>query len=370
MFSDSTLINPFALKSLDTFINKIADTLKIFPEKMKILAENKIDYLLCNKEEMKLLTGFDANGISNLQFDAIVSRHLPHPHELVHLLINYSLGELPLFTLPVLQEGFAVALGGRWGKSPEVVKQLSPILISENICKLDDLLLSVGFNQTMPDISYPVAGSFSKMLISEYGIDNYKKIYLLLSGSLDKVQKLTPSEVKITIEQICKTDWETINNQFKRHLDQLKNINLKPGISKSGNNISELSGDSLIVFVKETEDCYEFIIRSLNNTPAGTILLHNNNYLSSGNYRSSMYTEQFPNSEYSGFKYGIKFDINETGFYNYMTNCLEAKYATAFSPNINYWDEKLSSISFSLKKSVLQTDLKTFDMELRALPTP
>ena len=71
--------------------------------------------------QIELLTGHDAHGMTNFQFDAIISRHLPHTHELVHMLYNFAQEDLPLFTLPVLQEGLACCLGGRWGKSPDVI---------------------------------------------------------------------------------------------------------------------------------------------------------------------------------------------------------------------------------------------------------
>ncbi len=370
LFSDSTLINTYALNKVDQYIKKIGDLLKIPPDKMKKLEENKIDYFICNKEEMILLTDYDANGISNLQFDAIISLHLPHPHELVHLLINYSLEELPLCTLPVLQEGLAVALGGRWGKSPEVVMQLSPIIISENICKLDDLLSSAGFNKIMPDISYPVSGVFSNMLITNYGIDCYKKIYMLLSGSSDKIASLINIEIINIIEQTCDADWRTINSEYFNYLKQFEFNNLKPGTSGSGELISKLSGECTSIIVNETDDTYEFIVQSDIVAPVGLILINIQRQPFSATYRSNLFSEQFPNYEYSGYKYGIKFDVNEVGLYNYLTNSLEAKYVAAFSPDENYWDEKSSTIRYNLRKSAIDIELQSKNMTLIEPPTP
>ncbi len=370
LFSDSTLTNTYALNDVDQYIEKIGDLLKIPLDKMKKLESNKIDYFLCNKEEMILLTGYDVNGVSNLQFDAIISRHLPHPHELVHLLINYSLEELPLYTLPVLQEGLAVALGGRWGKSPEVVMQLSPIIISEKICKLDDLLTLAGFNKIIPDISYPVSGVLSKMLIANYGMDCYKKIYMLLSGSTDKIAGLTNIEIVNIIEQTCETNWLTINSDFLNYLKQFEFNDLKPGTSGGGEFISMLIGENTSITVYETDDTYEFIVQSDIVVPAGLILINFQRHPVSATYRSNLFSEQFPNHEYSGYEYGIKFDVNEVGLYNYLTNSLEAKYVAAFSPEKYYRDEKSSTIRFNLKKSAIDIELQSKNMTLIEPPTP
>ncbi|MCP4703415.1 MAG: hypothetical protein GY865_02295 [candidate division Zixibacteria bacterium] len=370
IFSDSSLINTYALKKLDEFIQKTCQTFAIPSTKMKKLEKNKIDYFLCNQNEMKLLTGYDAHGITNLQFDAIISRHLPHPHELIHLLINYSLEDLPLYTLPLLQEGLAVAYGGRWCKEPEIVMQLSPFIISENICKLRDLLSQSSFNKIMPDISYPVSGAFSHMLITNYGIDSLKKIYLLLSGSFNEIQKLTKNNIVNIFQQTYGTEWETLESDFKLHLKQFELNDLVPGISKNGKYISEFRNKNQLVTIYETDDTYEFIIKSKMPNPSGLILFKNSPKLFSEKYKSRLYNEQFPDKRYTKSEYGIIFNNKEVGFYNYSTDCLEAKHVSSFLPNMDYWDSETSTIYFSLKKSALDFEWNAYDIKLLELLTP
>jgi hypothetical protein len=112
--SDSSLFNDYSAEALDNYISIMADLLRLEENQRKLLEEEKIIYILCMDEnEIKKLTGFATRGIYILALDEIITTYNCHFHELAHLLINFKLKNLPLYTLPFLQEGFAVA--GRSG---------------------------------------------------------------------------------------------------------------------------------------------------------------------------------------------------------------------------------------------------------------
>ncbi|NIP43245.1 MAG: hypothetical protein GWO41_04455, partial [candidate division Zixibacteria bacterium] len=180
------------------------------------LQKEKIDYYLCTKEDLKNITGYDAHGLAYLSADAIITRHLPHPHEMTHLIINYTLDSVPLYTLPFMQEGLACMCGGRWGKSPEVINQLGSAILKNNLCNLDDILTLQGFNVTvgMPDISYPVSSLFVGYLIETMGMRDFKRLYLDLSGSSEGIDDYSKECVISKIEILSGLPFDSIRVGF------------------------------------------------------------------------------------------------------------------------------------------------------------
>lgn len=167
--------NQFAEKRLDNFVDKICKVLSLNDDQIKKLEENKIHYYLCRDgNEIKKLTGYDARGLYYLPYDYIVSTFNCHYHEILHLLTNYKLGKIPLYTLPLLQEGFAVAFGGRGGKEPDVILEMGAFLANNNFLNYNSLLSKKDFNQYDATMTYPLAGLYNKFLIKALGINKYK----------------------------------------------------------------------------------------------------------------------------------------------------------------------------------------------------
>ena len=206
-FNNASLINEYALNDLDGFVVSMGEHLALSEAEMERLEKEKIDYYLCSEEEIEKLTGFSTYGMTNLQFDAIISRRLPHYHEMVHLLVNYALKELPLYTLPCLQEGVAVCFGGRWDKSLQVVFQVGHFTLAQKFFQLEDVLTYDAFHQTVgnPDFSYPLSGIFVKFLIEQFGIERFKALYRELSGTDTAVRAFSLEDVQSKISELCET---------------------------------------------------------------------------------------------------------------------------------------------------------------------
>lgn len=117
--STPELFNAYTAERLDNFVLKMSSVLEYSEEDLALLEKEKIFYYFCKDDfEIEKLSGFKTLGIYNLASDLIITTYNCHYHEICHLLMNYKIKNVPLFTHPLLQEGFAVAYGGRGGREP------------------------------------------------------------------------------------------------------------------------------------------------------------------------------------------------------------------------------------------------------------
>ncbi len=189
--SDKSLTNSYAVKKLDDFVDSLGIKLKLTGSELELLQKEKIYYFLCrNENEVENLTGYKARGNYILAYDYIISSYNSHYHELCHLLMNYKLHNLNLYTLPFFQEGFAVALGGRGGRTSNVVLNLGAFIKESGLMKVSDLFTFHDFNNVDPSFAYPLSGIYNKFLIEKIGIDNYLKLYEKYSGSFSEIQNI------------------------------------------------------------------------------------------------------------------------------------------------------------------------------------
>ena len=136
----------------------IADTLGFTISEKRILEKQKIGYIFCADEKgVEKITGFNAKGLAMLGTDEVVTSYQTHFHEVAHILINYKLKLLGLYTLPFFMEGFAVAVGGRGGMAPRVVTDLGYFLQKSGQLTYDSIFTFDQFRSTDGSITYPVA---------------------------------------------------------------------------------------------------------------------------------------------------------------------------------------------------------------------
>ena len=186
--SDETFFNNYSINLLEDFINRMTEILSFTVEERNKLKERKIFYFLCrDEEEIQKVTGFATRGIFILAQDHVITTYNTHYHELLHFLINYKLRKLPLYTHPFLQEGFAVAFGGRGGLEAHTISEMGVFLIKAGFTNYKELLSKLDFQKTDASISYPISGLYTEFLIKNIGIDNYLKLYRKYSGTSEKV---------------------------------------------------------------------------------------------------------------------------------------------------------------------------------------
>ncbi|CAN5631987.1 hypothetical protein BH10BAC5_BH10BAC5_00680 [soil metagenome] len=187
--SEPIYFNDYCLERLDRFAEMLLDSLGVPQDERELLQTNKLYYIFCSDEkEVGKVTGIRSKGQAFLAFDEIITAYQTHFHEVAHLLINFKLKTLGLFTLPFFQEGFAVAMGGRGGMAPRVVTDIGYYLQKTNFVTYDSILTYNAFINEDPGSSYAVAGLYNKFLIDELGMKKYLELYKKVNGNLDFVK--------------------------------------------------------------------------------------------------------------------------------------------------------------------------------------
>ena len=365
------MLNDYALSEANGLVESLGGKLAIPEDKLRKLRNEKIDYYLTDDHGIKLLTGFDTKGMANLQYDAVVTQYLPHPHETVHLLINYDLQELPLYTIPFMQEGLATYLGGRWGKAPEVIFYLGEVNLAMGMAKLEDILTYGGFQQDMgsSDIAYALSGIFAKYLVENYSMDKFKMLYRELSVSNSQIAALTLSDIKSKIVKLYGVAWDEMESDFTRSAKNYEYCGLKPEkVSEDKSTLVLLNDKNIQVKISENQNSYQFSAKSSIDMPGGTILFVSKSSQIDNHYQSRLFAEQKLQTAYTGEIYGLQFNPDEAGFYNYYTNMLLAKYVSGFSPSADYWNPTDKKITFSLNKSLLEGKIEEYDIKLAISP--
>ena len=366
-YQDSSLINEYALAEADRFVADLAMMWQAFDENMRHLESVKLDYVLGDADDMKAITGHEAHGMTSLPMDAIVTRHLPHYHELVHALVNYRLTHRALYTLPIVQEGLAVAVGGRWEKSAEVLLQFGAFMLEAGFVDLPDVLSDDGFNNGVGslDISYATGGLLVGHLINEYGISRFLKLYEYLSTPGTEYRSWTVDSVKSRIERVYRLRWETVEAGVKTYAEIHRGGRLLPG-GDAGSTppILSLGDDVLRVRVWDAGTDYVFAITSQAEQPGCVIALRDTSDHASPWYRSRLFGKHLPDTPYAHERFGIQATNAEAGLYDYYTDNLLEKYVLSFDPSDDYWEPNSKVIRFRLAKPALPMPLEEYAVEL------
>jgi hypothetical protein len=339
--SDRVFFTWYVKNKLDAFADKMLDLLK-FSETEKIkLKENKIHYFLCKDEnEMELLTGYNARGLYYLPYDYIISTFNCHYHEILHLLMNYKLQEVPLYTLPLLQEGFAVAYGGRGGKDSNVILGMGCFLAQSKYLDYDSLLDKHDFYKYDATMSYPVAGLYSKFLIETTGIDNFINLYKKYSGDATEIDK-----IKIDTNDLPPNSaWQKYVNEYESN----EPINVPFDKTEIKNDFRDTIAATKNYRIYENSDGYLFELKDTIELEPKKFHLR---------YDSKLYNELFPGKNYNDQKYIISANENEISVYNLYINNLIAKYVKSFSIKNESVHQDNGFFIFKIKKKIFDEPL-------------
>jgi hypothetical protein len=279
-------------------------------QERELLAKEKIIYILCkDNEEIKKVTGFETRGIYILAYDEVVTTYNCHQHELSHLLMNYKLKKLPLFTLAFLQEGFAVATGGRGGISRDILMDTGFYLHKSGFIPFNSIITQNEFQSENASVTYPVSGLYSFYMLHSYGLIPYLDIYTKYSGDENYINNIKISD--INLPAIGEFD------------EFIKNYKMRSGIS-----LESKPGAQRIIYegpqgrIIKMDSLYRFEIKQ-------NILLSEKEPFK--NYKSSKFKELFPKTEYNGEKYLIVANKKEINLYNLYTNNLIDSYSAGLS---------------------------------------
>lgn len=360
-YSDSTLINDYACDELDRFIDDAGRRLGLTNDDFNLLQKEKIYYYLCDESQIKQLTGYNTQGMADLPLDAVVSRQLPHRHELTHLLINFAEKHIPLYTIPFLQEGTASYLGGRWGRSPKTIMYTGAALIRNDINDVGDVLTYDDFHTKVgtPDISYPLSGILIDRLLENLGSKRFLDLYRLFSGSLDDVRAFTKEEVMTIVGRYCGTTWDEIAKECRRLADSMTTCGIRPCLEiPAAPPVVAISdtGKEMAVRLWVSDDAVQFEI-SIPDSARSGILLISDGANDSPAFISRLFSQHAPGKTYRGEPFGIKFSGAEVSCYDYLCDELTGIYVPGFagtieSPAPSLWDGAAREYRFMVDKTL------------------
>lgn len=313
IISDTLSWNAYCIDNLERFYGMAADLLAFPLEREERIRKEKIYYILCkNQEEIKQVTGFNTRGMYNLAYDCVITTFNAHYHELLHLLINYKLERLPLYTHPFFQEGFAVAFGGRGGKEPAVILELGLFLFESQMLDYKDLLSAAGFHQYDVSLSYPVSGLYNRFMIDEVGVERYLELYRKYSGaSPEAYQSMVSNEDLPRMER-----WRSYLSELRENKTIAFDENCVNTYRVYSDAESEIRGNCERYYFRMKDT----LLVRVGNAPSG--------------YSSEKFTELFAGKggvHYKGEKYLLIANSSEISIYNLYTNNLIAHYAKGFS---------------------------------------
>jgi hypothetical protein len=337
--SNSSLINDYSIQRLENFLQDTMDMLEYSLTDRELLTREKIDYVLCkDAEEIEEVTGFNTRGIYLLAQDCVVSIFNSHYHELAHLLLNFKLRNLPLYTHPFLQEGFAVAIGGRGGKEPDVILDMGKFLVDNAFLSISELLTKEGFYSVDASLSYPVCGLYNRFLMQNIGMHNYLELYLEFSD--EKAEYGMISATNLPSEK----DWKAF----------LKEFNLKKVWLQDDWDFNVLKKTDNFVLL-ETKNSY--CIR----TKGSLLVKFEQNF---PDYRSSIFHDKLPKATYVGEKYMVLVSPDEVMIYNLFTNNLIADYASGFTLDFQQVPQEQDYFVFYVDKDVFDEDVKDLEIQV------
>ncbi len=351
-------LSPALLNEVDRFVAAMADTLKLPKASLAEIAARKIEWYYCDGDQtVEEITGFKTKGMLDLGSNSIISSTFPHYHELVHLLVNIRLKKIPLHTLPLLREGIAVRYGGRWGKSLSALSDLGAYLYKEKLVELDSILVDKGYEAAQDaDIIYPVAGIFSSFLLDRIGIEGYLTGYRSLSGSGAQLRALKPDSIKKALATMGGfADWNGLVTGFDAYLAKASGTYAVAAPGRVADGKLLLAGDGYSIVQSKDWLGFEFSLADT-VTPHGTLLFAP--LPAPGSMVSSLFVEHFSDVyPYEGYRYGVRYDQNEAGLYDYVTNQLIAKYIWGITPSDDYYSKGSRTVAIKFKKVLLGKDL-------------
>jgi len=329
--SDATNISYYSIASMGSFLRSAMNELGFDKELRENIRDVKIRYFLCrNADEVALLTGYKARGTCDLANDYVISSFNSHYHELTHLLVSIRLKHPPLYVHPFLQEGIAVALGGRGGKEPGTILNLGKVIVESGLLDYRDLLSTQGFVSVDASFAYPLAGLYSRFLVNEIGIDRFLELYMKYSGDSDDVLRMSINRADIPDND----RWLSYIESFEPNTNIVLDCFRDDCDHIYESDFARIYADSIH---------YHFAIED-------TLLIGKLDSLNG--YISSKFTELLPDREYHGEHYLLIAEPAEIRIYDLGTNNLIANYVSAFTTDMKAVTKREDRLLFSVNREI------------------
>jgi hypothetical protein len=358
--TDPSLLNNYSMSHVNSFIKKqsleIASFFDLKNESEWLsfndaswrhyygIRYNPLIYIVCkDARQIEQITGFNTLGLSDLSMDAVISTSNSHYHELVHLLMNFNLNPMHLYTHPLLQEGIATYLGGRGGKSADVMFQTGEWLQDMNLIPLDTLLSNKTFQQQDASISYPLSALICSKFIDQYGMKEFTRLYKKYSVRETAIHNLRISQVDLNLTDLFH------HNKIRKPL--ISCSDLSNGLfDLKFNKHPKFQNSNLTIWNAVSLKNHKFFwkfegIGTYLSIPGNRDAYQTGSYKG---YKSRLFAEMFPGRKYNSEHYLLIMKEDEISLYDLYLDQLIAFYSNEFVPESRKMVFKNGKVTFYL----------------------
>lgn len=171
--------------SLEAALLGLAARLGDAQELLAPLRERPLRYYHAQgQQQMELLVAGEHEGLALPGLGVVISRRLPHEHELVHLLSHLAIAPAPPGQEPLLQEGLASWMAGAAGLSPAALAVAAERALADAPGLPRELLGGGAFagSPRPDDERYAVAARFVEYLVDRFGLEAFLRAYRFTAG--------------------------------------------------------------------------------------------------------------------------------------------------------------------------------------------
>jgi hypothetical protein len=340
-----------AVALLDSCVEAMADRLELSDVDRERLQRGRLGYLLADPGTVARLAGAPTIGVANLQQDVVITSHPCHAHELAHLVLTAWLRELPTYMLPLLQEGAAVQLGGRWGRHPRVMERVGRVSLADGWVTIDDLLTRNGFQALPPDLSYAPAGAFAGYILDAYGPAGLHAACLAGAGDLATLDMLEGTAVQDRLARALGNPWPRIAADFNRHASRPVTSGIAPGAAAAlpAKPDATLDGRHCRVAIYIDADMVTVTVDPIGppGLAGGALLFGGRDQMVPP---STLYADHFPGRTCHDESHALLFTSEEAKLYDYRQQSLVALHAQGFWPSPDYHSQHGGGIRFRVER--------------------
>jgi hypothetical protein len=243
---------------------------------------------------------------------------------------------LPLYTHPLLQEGMAVAFGGRGGLDPRTLVAPGVFLFRSGFVEPSGLLSTATSVQLDPSIGYPAAGLLTSYLVESLGMDGYLQLYRKHSGRATSIETRLIEPYEIGED----ASWQSFLAASGKDPDVEPDSGSPAGRAVYTSDACRIVDEGAWYHVELDGD---LLVPS--KTPVGA-------------YQSRTFRELLPDQVYAGQRYLLRARTEEISVYDLFTNTLVASYAVAFAGPAAKIPVAGGRASFRVRKSVFEEPLE------------
>lgn len=348
-YQRTTIPDSVACIELDAFVEKTLIQIDASGTTADDLRLQKLSYYLCDDATVEKLTGYRTRGMADLAGRAVISSHFPHFHELAHLLVDITISEPALQTHPLLLEGTACLLGGRWGRAPETILYTSWVHAHFGMGELGDVMTRDDFYSFGggADVAYSLGAMLCEVVRRETGFGGVMQLYENLSGSVGFVASLTAQDVFSAVAEVC--HWQDGEAQQKLETamelawPDYRRCGIAPAglpttesparvVSLAGGQVKMwMQGEKFLLHVQS--DIFPVYLVSPASGKIGT---------------SSIFSEHLGEEPYQGQRYGLRCSPDDIALYDFATNELLATWVAGFTDEVGACDGPGSSLVFEI----------------------